>query len=82
MTPKPTPSGRALEAYKKLNQHNTHAFIRDHGDAIYTALLRSQAIESGSEAHAFASRKADPDDYMRGYRDCLESLKGIGHDDR
>ena len=85
MSDKTTPSGKALEYFIKMCDSmalDPNAACNPELKTIRTALLRSQAIESGSEAHAFASRKADPDDYMRGYRDCLESLKGIGHDDR
>lgn len=78
MTPKNTPSGSDLEAVDKLlafykdkpDDHviDTYApgMTVGHLKTIRTALLRSRAIDEGFDAHEFAGRVAEPDDYMRG----------------
>lgn len=91
MSEKNTPSGRALEAFNsKLSEYaafkgvfNANHLNREEVETIRTALLRSHAIESGE---LVPQLKSGDDfavsDYAEGFNNCLERLKGIGHDDR
>lgn len=74
-----TNAEKALEALDS-GDINWDMWLFEHSDIIRRALLRSHAIDEGFDAHEFASRVAEPDDYMRGYRECMKCLKGIGHD--
>lgn len=92
MTPKTTPSGRALEYFIKMCDSmalDPNAACNPELKTIRIALLRSQAIESGelkrtppSNPESFNDYLADAETqiYDSGYNRCLESLKGIGHE--